>query len=81
MILKIKNIALVMCLSFATVHATVTDYQEMYQQEQQEFNAQMSVEIQKSVTSSSKKVQELYRAINYQPVWVDKDYLTQYPNC
>ena len=76
--LKIKNIALVMCLSFTSVHATVTDYQEMYQQEQQEFNAQMSVEIKKSVTTSSKKVQELYRAINYQPVWVDKDYLTQY---
>lgn len=60
------------------VHASVLDYQEIYQEEQQEFNAQMSAEIEKSVTSSSKKVQELYRAIDYQPVWVDKDYLSQY---
>jgi murein L,D-transpeptidase YcbB/YkuD len=76
--LKLRNIVLAMCLGFAPAYATVTDYQEMYQQEQKEFNTQMRVEIQKSVTSSSKKVQELYRAINYQPVWVDKDYLTQY---
>lgn len=67
-----------MCLSFAALHATVTDYQEIYQEEQKEFNQQMSAEIKKSVTTSSKKVQELYRAIDYQPVWVDKDYLTQY---
>jgi murein L,D-transpeptidase YcbB/YkuD len=76
--LKIKSIALALCLSFAALHATVSDYQEIYQEEQKEFNQQMSEEIKKSVTSSSKKVQELYRAINYQPVWVDKDYLTQY---
>jgi len=76
--LKIKNIVFTICLSFGTLHATVTDYQEIYQEEQKEFNQQMSAEIKKSVTSSSKKVQELYRAINYQPIWVDKDYLTQY---
>ncbi len=76
--LKLKSIALALCLSMGTLHATATDYQEIYQEEQKEFNQQMSAEIEKSVTSSSKKVQELYRAINYQPVWVDKDYLTQY---
>lgn len=69
---------LAICLNLGVLHATVSDYQEMYQQEQKEFNGQMSVEIKKSVTSSSKKVQELYRAIDYRPVWVDKDYLTQY---
>ncbi|MEA3433075.1 MAG: L,D-transpeptidase family protein [Campylobacterota bacterium] len=76
--LKLKNIAVALCLSFATLHATVTDYQEIYQEEQKEFNQQMRAEIKKSVISSSKKVQELYGAIDYQPVWVDKDYLTQY---
>jgi len=76
--LKIKNIIFVLYLSMGVLHATVLDYQEMYQQEQQEFNEQMQKEIKKSVTSSSKKVQELYRAIDYMPVWVDKDYLTQY---
>jgi murein L,D-transpeptidase YcbB/YkuD len=65
-------------LSLGTLNATVSDYQEIYQKEHQEFNQQMSTEIKKSVTNSSKKVQELYRAIDYQPVWVDKDYLTQY---
>jgi len=76
--LKIKNIVVALCLGFASLHATVSDYQEIYQKEQKEFKQEMSAEIEKSVTSSSKKVQELYRAINYQPVWVDKDYLTQY---
>jgi murein L,D-transpeptidase YcbB/YkuD len=76
--LKLKYIVLVLCLSLSVVHAAVEDYQVIYQEEQKEFNQQMSEEIKKSVTSSSKKVQELYRAINYQPVWVDKDYLTQY---
>ena len=76
--LKIKSIALALCLSLGVLHATVSDYQEIYQEEQKEFNQQMRAEIKKSVTSSSKKVQELYRAIDYQPVWVDKDYLTQY---
>ena len=76
--LKIKSIIFSICLSMSIVHATVSEYQEMYQQEQQAFNQKMQKEIKSSVTSSSKKVQELYRAIDYQPVWVDKDYLTQY---
>jgi len=76
--LKMKSIVVAICLSLSGLHASVSDYQEIYQQEQREFNAQMSAEIKKSVTSSSKRVQELYRAIDYQPVWVDRDYLTQY---
>ena len=76
--LKIKCITLALCLSMGTVHASTADYQAIYQEEQKEFNQQMRVEIKKSVTASSKKVQELYLAINHQPVWVDKDYLTQY---
>ena len=77
--LKIKNIVFTICLNFVILYASVADYQEIYQEEQKEFNQQMSDRDQKgSVTSSSKKVQELYRAINYQPIWVDKDYLTQY---
>lgn len=76
--LKMKSIVLAICLNLGALHATVSDYQEIYQEEQKEFNEQMRVEIKKSVTSSSKKVQELYRAIDYRAVWVDKDYLTQY---
>ncbi|MEA3491610.1 MAG: L,D-transpeptidase family protein [Campylobacterota bacterium] len=76
--LELKSIAIALWLSLGTAHAAVADYQEIYQKEHQEFNQKMSAEIEKSVKSSSKKVQELYREINYQPVWVDKDYLTQY---
>ena len=76
--LKIKNIIFVLYLSMGILHATVEDYQVIYQEEQKAFNQQMQKEIKKSVTVSSKKVQELYRAIDYMPVWVDKDYLTQY---
>ena len=75
---KLKSIALALCLSFATLHAGVADYQEIYQKEHQEFNLQMSEEIKNMVASSSKEVQELYQKIDYKPVWVDKDYLTQY---
>lgn len=75
---NIKSIVLSLCLGVGTIHATVTDYQEIYQQEQKEFNEKIRAEIKKSVPASSKKVQELYRAIDYRPVWVDKDYLTQY---
>ncbi len=78
MTVKVKTFVLAVSLGLSTLSATVADYQEIYQQGQQEFNQQMSAAIQKSVTSSSKEVQELYKAIDYQPVWVDKDYLTQY---
>lgn len=76
--LKIKHIILILYLSMGVLYATVEDYQLIYQEEQKAFNMKIQKEIKKSVTSSSKKVQELYRAIDYMPVWVDKDYLTQY---
>ncbi|WP_309497172.1 L,D-transpeptidase family protein, partial [Sulfurovum sp.] len=39
---------------------------------------EMRAEIKKSVVDSSKKVKELYKAIDYRPIWVDKDHLTQF---
>ena len=71
--LQLKSIGLALCLSMGTAHAAVADYQEIYQKEQQEFNEQMRAEIKKSVSTSSKKVQELYKEIDHQSVWVDKD--------
>ncbi len=76
--LKIKNIVLALCLSFATLHATVADYQEIYKQDQQEFNKEMIQEIKKQTAAFSGKVKAIYEEINYQPVWVDKDYLTHH---
>jgi hypothetical protein len=47
--LKMKSIVLAICLNLGALHATVSDYQEIYQEEQKEFNEQMRVEIKKSV--------------------------------
>ena len=74
--LKFKSIALALCLGLGTLSASTADYIEIYTKENKEFSKSMSEEIRKSLSSSSKKVQELYMAINYQPVWVDKDYLS-----
>ena len=74
----IKTIMIFMILGLSSLSASVSDYQEIYQQEQEAFNAEMRAEIKKSVVSSSRKVKELYKAIDYRPVWVDKDHLTQF---
>ena len=76
--MKIKNIFVAIFLSLGSLDAAVTDYQEIYYKEHQDFNDKMQAEIKKSVAASSQKVQELYQAIDYKPVWVDKDYLTHY---
>ncbi len=53
--LKIKNIALALCLSFGTLHASVADYQAIYQEEQKEFNQEMSAKIKKLSLPLQKK--------------------------
>ncbi len=73
-----KVIIIVMSIGLSSLSASVSDYQEIYQQGQEAFNKEMKVEIKKSVVSSSRKVKELYKAIDYRPVWVDKDHLTQF---
>lgn len=73
-----KKLILVMGIALSFLNASVSDYQEIYQQEQEIFNAEMRAEIKKSVVDSSKKVKELYKAIDYRPIWVDKDHLTQF---
>lgn len=75
---KIKNIVLALCLSFGALHASVADYQEIRKQDQQEFNKKMSQEIINQTSDFRGKVKAIYEAINYQPVWVDKDYLTHH---
>jgi len=69
-------VVFVLCLDFS--NANVSDYQKLYQEGQEDFNLKMKEEIKKSLPKASKKVQNLYKAIGYRPVWVDKDYLTQY---
>lgn len=60
------------------VHASVSDYQEIYQADQQAFSKEMSQEIKKQTSDFRGKVKAIYEAINYQSVWVDKDYLTHH---
>ena len=66
------------CVSFSLVHATALEYQELHAKQEEAFNAKMKVEIKNSISHASKKVQKLYKAIEYQPVWVDQDFFTQY---
>lgn len=76
--MKLKIILVAIFLSVCSLNASVADYQEIYNQEHEEFNQKMREEIKKSVTSYSQKVQELYNAIDHRPVWVDNDYLTHH---
>ncbi len=76
--LKIKSIFFSICLSMSLVHASVSDYQEIYQADQQAFSKEMSQEIKKQTSDFRGKVKAIYEAINYQSVWVDKDYLTHH---
>jgi len=48
----------------------------MAQQDQKEFAKEMQAELKKQLPKAHWKVKRLYQEINYQPVWVDKDYLT-----
>ena len=51
-------------------------FQETAQQEREDFNKAFKVELKKQLKHASKKVNYLYKTINYEPIWVDKDYLT-----
>jgi murein L,D-transpeptidase YcbB/YkuD len=75
---KIKNLVFTLFLNFGLLYAGAPEYQEIYQKEHKEFNKQMREEIKKALSTSSHNVQELYKEIDYQPVWVDKDYLTHF---
>lgn len=61
---------------FSTSIYAVEGFQEVAIQEQKEFTHQMRKTLKKELSHASKKVQKLYKAINYQPIWVDKDYLS-----
>ncbi len=51
-------------------------FQEVAQQDREAFNKDFKVELKKQLEHASKKVNYLYKTINYEPIWVDKDYLT-----
>lgn len=73
--MKIKVIVVALLLSIGSLFAA-EGYKETAQQEQADFNKAMSTEIKKELKHASKYVNYLYEVIDYQPIWVDKDYLS-----
>ena len=75
---RLKYILLAFCLSVVTLSASIADYRQIYKESNHEFLQRMSGEIKKALPAAPRKVREMYKAIDYQPVWVDKDYLSPY---
>jgi murein L,D-transpeptidase YcbB/YkuD len=75
---KLIYIISVLLLALSFAQSSIEDYQQIYKESNQEFLQQMSKEIKKNITNTPRKVQEAYKAIDYQPIWVDKDYLSAY---
>ncbi|SFV50728.1 Peptidoglycan-binding domain 1 [hydrothermal vent metagenome] len=78
MIIKLRYLLFYLALFATLLNGSVGEYQEIYDAQQSEFVKEMRSKIKKAISSKSKRVQEAYRAIDYQPVWIDSDYLTQY---
>lgn len=74
--MNFKTILLVLILSIGSLSAATEGFREVAEEEQKVFNEEMKVELKKQLPNASKSVQHLYEMIDYQPVWVDKDYLT-----
>ncbi|NOR56624.1 MAG: hypothetical protein GQ531_10530, partial [Sulfurovum sp.] len=75
---NIKSILLALALGLSFLSASVEDYQALHKQEQQEFQKAMHQELIVQTAGFRGKVKAIYEAINYQPVWVDKDYLSHH---
>jgi murein L,D-transpeptidase YcbB/YkuD len=76
--IKIKVILLAVMIGFISLSANVGDYQAIAQEDQKEFAKEIKAELKKQLSKASRTVKQLYKEINYQPVWVDKDYLTHH---
>ena len=73
--MKLKVIVWALIVSLGSLFAA-QGYAEVEKQDQEAFNKEMSVEIKEQVKGAPKYVRYLYEVIDYQPVWVDKDYLS-----
>jgi len=73
--MHIKTVVLALMLSLGLLFAA-EGYEEVAKQDQAAFNKEMSVEIEKQLKDASKYVNYLYKIIDHQPIWVDKDYLS-----
>jgi len=67
---------LIICTLVLNASTDVEGFQKVAQEEKEAYDRQMKVELKKQLPHASKKVQALYKSIDYEPIWVDKDYLT-----
>ena len=70
-----KAIVVVLLLGISSLFAA-EGYEEVAKQDQEAFSKEITVEIKKELKDASKYVKYLYKVIDYQPIWVDKDYLS-----
>ena len=68
----------VLFFSLTLLHASADDFKKIHDEANRAFKQAMSKQIQQDVGAASKAVQEVYAAIGYRPVWVDKAYLSAY---
>lgn len=70
-------LALLVCSTLMLTASTdVEGFQQVAAEEKKAYDSQMKEALKKQLSHASKKVQALYKSINYEPIWVDKDYLT-----
>lgn len=74
--MHIKISILLLLLTLTSLSAKVTEYQEIYQTDNNVFKRSISVQIKKEVKHHTKALQDLYAQIKYQPVWISKDQIT-----
>ena len=75
---KFRYLALYLTIISTILYGSISDFEKIHKDGQREFVKKMKVQIKQSISSKSKRVKEAYKAISYQPVWIDSDYLTQY---
>jgi len=65
-----------MLLGVVSLFSEVMEYQEIYQKDNSIFKETMSVQIKSGVKNHTKEIENLYKEIEYQPIWIDKDQIT-----
>jgi len=73
---KMIRYGIVLFLLLSPLQASVEEYQKIQQEVNQQFNRQMSKAIKANLSSQSKEIQDIYKAIGYKPVWVTKESLS-----
>ena len=65
-------------MALGTLHASVDEYRQIHDEANRAFKQALSKEIRTAASSASPSVQEIYKAIDYMPVWVDRKHLSAY---